>query len=390
MKLFKNRRKQYQTTERTTFPTVDMCRDPMSDPTQVPFSNPHHLNKCIKECRGNFRKTFQLTDADMVNESMLDVYIDNIGSMDRNKADEEYAHHKSVINQIENAQKMRVEDYTQKVERIDHEVECIKNDYPDIEVTDISYLRKLQRGTIPFYKQTWCLALVVLFSIVLDYMVLNAAIDSLLTQAVALSILLSVCLAALIDVVPAIGGVYLKDEEAENRKPVLIMLGIIFITLFIITFILRFATMDSLYQDSSMLFLGTEEGPVSTGHTSAEIVMTVLLGIEPLLSSLLSLVFGFIGATSEEKKKNMSEVRLSQLYAAREEYQIRIRELEEVIAKKQNLINEEEAYKAQLDLIEVLKAKLKEEARIQLAEICKKPEANGHILQREAVVPFQV
>ena len=138
------------------------------------------------------------------------------------------------------------------------------------------------------------------------------------------------------------------------------------------------------------MFLGTEEGTVSTGHTSAEIVMTVLLGIEPLLSSLLSLVFGFIGATSEEKKKNMSEVRLSQLYAAREEYQIRIRELEEVIAKKQNLINEEEAYKAQLDLIEVLKAKLKEEARIQLAEICKKPEANGHILQREAVVPFQV
>ena len=334
-----------------------------------------------------FKKLFKDSHADMYNQSMMDESIDCQVERDNCKVEEQHAEHIAAIKDRNNCVEGRIAIYNRGIEHCNNEMAEIHRKYSDIPETDKKHMKELQQSRTLFYKSPICMAVVVIGSCTLDYTTIYTAVETLLTQKLFLQILLCACIAILINVVPAISGVYMKDKDAENRKLVLSLMAVIFFVLFIITFLLRFATMDALYEDTSQLF---EVDATTSEHSSAEIIMTLLLAIEPLLSSILSLVFGFISETPEEKDRKLAERRMATLFMMREDLTIRIDELDAVLKNDYDSIEEEEKYRIQIEMLDGYRKKLKEDARVELSKLCKKPEANGRILQREPSMLFEL
>jgi hypothetical protein len=360
--------------------------DEISACKQLDYMHPKEIADWVNNAGKRFREIFIKTKADSYNASMVDKLIDNQIDLAILSIQEQHAQHISAIKEIIVAQKSRIATFEKRLAKYDIEINEIKKTYPDIPTTDISQMSKIQKSKMPFYKKQWCLFLILGVSCVLDYTTIESAVDALLTQNIFLSTLLSIGTAMLINVTPSIAGVYAKNKKADNRKFVLLLLGAIFFNLFAILFGLRWATKDILFTDTSLLF---ESAGVSDQNTMAEIFMTVLLSVEPALTSALSFVFGYIGASEEEKEKELAEIHLAELYLLKSDLEIRIEELREVVKENQNMSDEEVLYAAQLDLMEQYRLHFKEMARIELSQLIAKPEGNGIILQRENAISFE-
>ena len=362
-----------------------ILKDEISACKQIDYMYSKEFIHWTKHADKSFKEIFTKTKADSYNAGMVDQLIDNQIDLELMSIKEQYFRHLSAIKEILLAQKSRVAEFEQNMENFEVEIDEIKEKYPDIPTTDIRQMTKRQKSRMPFYKKKWCLFLILGISCVLDYTTISSAVDSLLTQNVFLSTLLSIGTAMLINVTPSIAGVYAKNKKADNRRFVLLLLGGIFTILFLILFGLRWATRDILFTDTSLLF----ETEVQTNtNTMAEIFMTILLSAEPALTSAMSFVFGYIGATEEEKEKDLAEIHLAELYLLKDEYEIHVGELKEVIEKNQNQTDEEVYYQAQLDIMERYRVHFKEIARIELAQLVAQPQGNGIILQREDAVLF--
>lgn len=363
-----------------------LMADETSACKQIEYMLPKDIIDWLKHGDKRFRDIFVKTKADSYNARMIDKLIDDQIDLSIMSIKEQYLRHISAIKEILLAQKSRVASFEQRISNYENEIEEIKEKYPDIPITDIRFMAKRQKSLIPFYKKKWCLFVILGVSCLLDYTTISSVVDTLLTQNVFLSTLLSIGTAMLINVTPSIAGTYAKNKHADNRKFVLFVLGTIFTILFIILFGLRWATRDALFTDTSQLFAVQT---VANENTLAELFMTILLSAEPALTSAMSFIFGFIGATEEEKEKDLVEIHLAELYMIKDDLKIRVEELKDVIDKNQNLQDEETYYQAQLDLMEQYRIHFKEVARIELSQIVAKPEGNGIILQREDAIMFE-
>ncbi|MDD6155804.1 MAG: hypothetical protein PUB52_02095 [Lachnospiraceae bacterium] len=371
--------------EKDTYKVKAILKDEISACKQIDYMYSKDFINWTKHADNSFREIYTKTKADSYNAGMIDQLIDNQIDLELMSIKEQYVKHLSAIKEILLAQKSRVAEFKQKMANFEVEISEIKERYPDIPTTDLRQMTKSQKSRMPFYKKKWCLFLILGISCVLDYTTISSAVDSLLTQSVFLSTLLSIGTAMLINITPSIAGVYAKNKKGDNRKFVLLLLGGIFTILFLILFGLRWATRDILFTDTSLLFTPSVE---TSSNTMAEIFMTILLSTEPALTSAMSFVFGYIGASEEEREKDLAEIHLTELYLLRDEYEIHVRELEEVIEKNQNQEDEEIYYQVQLDLMEQYRVHFKEIARIELAQLVAQPQGNGIILQREDAVLF--
>ena len=371
--------------EKETYKVKAILKDEISACKQIDYMYSKEFINWTKHAAKSFKEIFTKTKADSYNAGMVDQLIDNQIDLELMSIKEQYVKHLTAIKEILLAQKSRVAEFEQKMANFDVEIAEIKERYPDIPTTDLRQMTKRQKSRIPFYKKKWCLFLILGVSCVLDYTTISSAVDSLLTQNVFLSTLLSIGTAMLINVTPSIAGVYAKNKKADNRKFILLLLGGIFTILFFILFGLRWATRDILFTDTSLLFASDMQ---ANTNTMAEIFMTILLSAEPALTSAMSFVFGYIGASEEEKEKDLAEIHLAELYLLRDEYEIHVGELKEVIERNQNQEDEEVFYQAQLDLMEQYRVHFKEIARIELAQLVAQPQGNGIILQREDAVLF--
>lgn len=368
-----------------TFSTGELMAEKMSICVPCEYMKPRDIDDLDKNGPRRFRELFKSTNADSFNASMVDEYIDKKVQIGIDSIIKQHEEHLHVIADIMQAQRSRVNRYQHKLETCLYEIGQIKAAYPDFDSIDSAYASKRQGARIPFYKNKICLLIVLALSTLLDYTTISSAVDSLLTQNVFLSILLSIGVAGLINLTPSIAGVYARNKNAQHRKLVLVLLGGIFLVLFAILCGLRWATRDVLYADTSILF-----GAAETAHsdTDAELFMTILLSAEPALTSCLSFVFGFIGSTEEEKEKELAEKHLGELYGLKDELEIRICELSDVMDRNINYIEEEEKFKAKLEEMEHYRELFKETARMVLAEIVAESEGNGIILQRENAVSY--
>ena len=379
------KRKKNVNSEKGIREVKEILKDELSACKQIDYLHTKDFISWTKHADKCFKEIFTKTKADSYNSGMVDQMIDNQIDLELMSIKEQYFKHLSAIKEIILAQKSRVAEFEQRIAKFEVEIKEIKEQYPDIPTTDLRHMTKRQKSRIPFYKKKWCLFLILGISCVLDFTTISSAVDSLLTQNVFLSTLLSIGTAMLINVTPSIAGVYAKNKRSDNRRFVLLLLGGIFTILFLILFGLRWATRDILFTDTSLLF--TTEMQTST-NTMAELFMTMLLAAEPALTSAMSFVFGYIGATEEEKEKNLAEIHLAELYLLKDEYEIHVGELKEVIEKNQNQIDEEGYYQSQLDIMERYRVYFKEIARIELAQLVAQPQGNGIIVQREDAVLF--
>lgn len=371
--------------EKETYKVKAILKDEISACKQIDYMYSKEFINWTKHAAKNFKEIFTKTKADSYNAGMVDQLIDNQIDLELMSIKEQYVKHLAAIKEILLAQKSRVAEFEQKMANFDVEIGEIKERYPDIPTTGLRQMTKRQKSRIPFYKKKWCLFLILGISCGLDYTTISSAVDGLLTQNVFLSMLLSIGTAMLINVTPSIAGVYAKNKKADNRKFVLLLLGGIFTILFFILFGLRWATRDILFTDTSLLFATDVQ---TNTNTMDEIFMTILLSAEPALTSAMSFVFGYIGASEEEKEKDLAEIHLAELFLLRDEYEIHVGELKEVIERNQNQEDEEVFYQAQLDLMEQYRIYFKEIARIELAQLVAQPQGNGIILQREDAVLF--
>ncbi len=384
-KLF-NRRKNKNAAS-TIFEIKDQMADDFSAYKQLEYCYPKEIADWIKNGSKRFRDIFVNTNADEYNSRMVDELVDKSVNLAITSIDDQHMRHISAIKGIELAQQSRIDMLEKKIGNYASEIAELREQYPDIPFTEASHMGRVQNSRMPFYKKSWCLFLILGLSCLLDYTTISSAVDSLLTQNVFLSILLSLGTAMLINVTPSIAGVYAKNKAAENRRIILLMLGGIFFVLFIILCFLRWSTREMLFTDTSQLF--ATAAAVET-NTAAQIVMTIFLSAEPALTSGLSFVFGYIGATKEEKERDLAEIHLAELHEMKDVYEVRLGELRKVVDAGQNMINEEEAYKMQLELMEKYRANFKELARMELSQLVARPNGNGIILQRENAVLFNV
>lgn len=384
MGIFKGKKKNVDS-KNGIYDVKEILKDEISACKQIDYMYSKEFIHWMKHADKSFRDIFAKTKADSYNAGMIDKLIDNQIDLELMSVKEQYVKHLSAIKEILLAQKSRVAEFEQKMANYEVEIREIKERFPDIPTTNIRQMTKRQKSRMPFYKKKWCLFLILGISCVLDYTTISSAVDSLLTQNVFLSTLLSIGTAMLINVTPSVAGVYAKNKKANNRKFVLLLLGSIFTILFLILFGLRWATRDILFTDTSLLFATDMQ---TNTNAMAEIFMTILLSAEPALTSAMSFVFGYIGATEEEKEKDLAEIHLAELYLLRDEYEIHVGELKEVIEQNQNQEDEKVYYQAQLDLMEQYRIHFKEIARIELAQLVAQPQGNGIILQQEDAVVF--
>lgn len=363
----------------------ELMADEKSACHQIEYLVPETIIDWLKHGSKRFRAIFLKTKADSYNVGMVDQLIDNEVDIAIASINEQHFKHLSVVKEIAIAQRSRIRLLAERIANCKQEMEEILENHPDIPTTDIRHMTKKQKSQLPFYKRKWCLFVILGVSCVLDYTTISSSVDSLLTQNVFLSILLSVGTAMLINITPSIAGIYAKNKHAENRRIVLLMLAAIFIILFVILFGLRWATRDALFTDTSLLFASSVS---ANTNTIAQIFMTILLSAEPALTSAMSFVFGYIGATEEEKEHDMAELRFAELKLFICELQNRMNELQEVVERDQNAEDEESYYRSMIELMEQYRVHFKELARIELAQIVAKPEGNGIILQREKAILF--
>ncbi len=362
--------------------TKVLALDELSTYRAVDYTWTNSFAELIKHSNKHFREIYIRTKADVYNDSMLDCYIDCQVDMEKQDISQQHLTHILALKKLQLAQKSRSDLLDNKLSDCDAEIRRIEAEYPNISKKDREYIKKRNSNT-PFYKKGWCLAAIVGLSSLLDYTTIMNAVDTILTQNVFLSFLLSLCIALLINVTPSIAGVYAKNKHAENRRLILSILGCIFMLLFILLFGLRWASRDMLFVDTSQLIVPSSASE-KAGNTAAEIMMTLVLAIEPALTSAFSFVFAYIGRSETERKTDLAENRLAELYEQKSIWGAQRNEIERILKDSQSEKDEEALYQKQLECLEQLRACLKETARFELAKLIQKPEANGVLLQRES------
>lgn len=362
--------------------TQVLMLDELSTYSAVDYAWTSSFMEFVKHSDKHFREIYLKTQADVYNDGMLDAYIDCQVDMEKQAISEQYLAHRSAIKYLKLAQESRSDWLNNKLSDYDVEIHKIETEYPSIVREDKEYICKKRQRSTPFYKKGWCLVAIVGLSSLLDYTTIMSAVDSILTQNVFLSFLLSLCIALLINTTPSIAGIYAKNKHAENRRLILSILGCIFTLLFMLLFGLRWASRDMLFVDTSQLIVPSSASE-KAGNTAAEVMMTLVLAIEPALTSAFSFVFAYIGRSETERKTDLAENRLAELYEQKSIWGAQRNEIERILEDSQSEKDEEALYQKQLECLEQLRACLKETARFELAKLIQKPEANGVLLQRE-------
>lgn len=374
---------------KTVYPTSTFFTERLSSVRPVGYEHSKEFSTKIKYASQWLHKELVDIKADKYNNSSVYPQIDSLIDREIDFMKEQHQDHISTINDIVQAQLSRVESYEQEIDNKKKEMESIQKKHPDIQMADENYINKKQKDRLPFYKKKATLIIILAIACTLDFCSVSDIIDHLLTENVFLSVLLSIGTATMLNVPISIAGSVAGKKNVEHKKMIQIILFSIFAVLFLIIAALRFASIDTMFVDTSLLNLNGIAEATNTGYSSAQIVMCVLLSIEPLMTSLLSYVFGFLSSTEEEKEHDLEEKRFARLYKECEIYRISVNELKQVVESKRNEYEEDERYKLQLEKLEVIRKNFKVVADLELAKILKDPNASSVVLQGETPLLFE-
>lgn len=175
----------------------------------------------------------------------------------------------------------------------------------------------------------------------LDYNTLFPLIDALMTQSKTVGLVMTIAIAGSINIFPVLLAGWFANGRVDPkvRKTVLTTLAGMLAAMFLATFGLRMATLDITMAPTDQLDIGTSYSDVldigddiesvstdaaaeaeNTFHpTAGQLVMAVLMGMEPLATSMLSFAIAFHYLSREEPDADINHRRIQVLNRLKEE-----------------------------------------------------------------------
>ena len=144
--------------------------------------------------------------------------------------------------------------------------------------------------------------IIILVSIFLDAFTLYATFDAVLTQQVLLTWVITGGTALFLNLIPVLLADSLHNPafSETNRRYIAWALAGTFLVMFLITFLLRLSTGQETFHPADDILLPTMESASDESLSMGEVMILILLGFEPLITSLFSFVLSY-GVSLERK-----------------------------------------------------------------------------------------
>ena len=228
-----------------------------------------------------------------------------------------------------------------------------------------------------------------------DAYTLYSVFDLLMTERIDITRVITITIAAVMNIIPVLLAACLWNEvlSRTSRKILCTMLISLFTLLFVWTFGLRYTSRDLLFESTTGLdsFINqtfeTEENYKSEGSveladegtTIAQDILAIILGLEPLATSIVAFVLSY-EVSPYRKRKLIMELNKIELRSEIDNVTMMIRELTEDMAFDRKAYDE-----AQFNAIIAMVRDMAEEADLEakriLAESEGTPEAVEYILE---------
>lgn len=179
--------------------------------------------------------------------------------------------------------------------------------------------------------------LLILAFIAADAFTLYSVFDLMLTQQTWISKVITITLAAVINIAPMLLAAQLRNPDLTQRmRGILcgILIGL-FLLLFFVTFLLRYASRAELFTSTAQLdsFFAERASDLQekSEPTAAQNILAVILGLEPLATSVCSFVLGY-EVSPKRKQEHISTIQAIELKELLDTYLVMAEELEMDIA----------------------------------------------------------
>lgn len=149
-----------------------------------------------------------------------------------------------------------------------------------------------------------------------DAFTLFSVFDLLLTQQTNITLVITITVAAVMNIAPMLLAACLRNDELNKRMKIVLcsLLAGVFAMLFVVTFSLRFTSQEQLYSSASDISIiqdgDTEQSDIDGENdtiklTTAQNILAVILGLEPLATSICSFVLAYEISPSRKRRHLM-------------------------------------------------------------------------------------
>ena len=228
--------------------------------------------------------------------------------------------------------------------------------------------------------------LFLVFAIVTDGFTLFSLMDLLLTQQAGLTWVITITVAACLNIAPMLLASCLRNPELDKTAKAVLCgaLAALFAVLFLSTFTLRIASRSTLFTSSSQLTIVTTaedagEGAEPEEPTAAETVLAVILGLEPLATSICTFVLSYEVPAGRRRRHLLEQYRIL-LQEEIDRDRVMIQELEADMQFDLDAYDLEQ-YQAMQALLAAQGEQLEQRASRRLAEREGTPEAVAYLME---------
>lgn len=260
------------------------------------------------------------------------------------------------------------------------------NKRKDIFYNDAIYQaqKKLNKSEVLFFQRPNVVIGVAIVAFLADFVTLFSIIDLKLTESVLLSMLITTVISGVMNISPIIFSKLMndKDNKSLTRKAQLISLLVLFISLFVISFALRWTTRADLFKTDTGIVISDVENTTTLEDeyepTMSDDVLAILLGLEPLGTSIL--VYTLSNTDPLIEKKKVLKGNQLNLISEKHKYEVMVKELEREL-ERDLYEYDDKKYQEAIETVNVLKEYLMLHARQRLAEKIGSAEAVTYLME---------
>lgn len=237
------------------------------------------------------------------------------------------------------------------------------------------------------WRQPLVKTIIVLVCIIADSLTVYNIIEQYITQSFYLSIMITIVCTGVMNLSPVLIGYYLSEGSEYNRmkKAQILSLCMIFLLLFITTFILRWTSRQDIFSNNDpQLNLMVVDTSLSERSISAsENALAILLGLEPLATSLLCFALSY---ENDPKRVRLQMLTVNHLLLEKERERLKllIYDLKNDLDSRDLSKEDEELFTIACNEARNYYDVIKLETRKLLAEKLKSPDAVSWLLEYDS------
>lgn len=232
--------------------------------------------------------------------------------------------------------------------------------------------------------------ILLLLCIAADAFTIFNVFDLMMEERVALTLVITVAVAAVMNITPMLIAAVLRSEEIVQHMKNFFLIGLtaVFAVFFLSTFCLRMTTMEMMFQSKSSLSISivteenqeeSEEAEKDEKPTAGEIVVAVVMGLEPIGTSAVCFYLSYEEAPGQ-KKKHKNAIYAIALRDEIDRYTVMLHELEEDMSFDLDAYDEEH-YQHMIDTIRSYGEEMKVNSRKHLSMKEASPEGVGFLME---------